>query len=260
MLAYEIYYVDIITFVYKMCLFFPHNVQVHSEFCPQNESSVLLSAHESMCSLQYFVDTMLIHWCFLWTKAIQCFKVDRGFTAMSSQVHELTEVLLRCRLRSMNWRRFYCDVVSGPWTDGGFTAMSSQVHELTEVLLRCRLRSMNWLRFYCNVVWGPWIDGGFTAMSSQVHELTEVLLRCCLRSMNWRRFYCDVVWGPWTDGGFTAMLSEVHELTEVLLRCCLRSMHWRSSSWDAVCDPPYARSQLTGLGSPVLNWLLTNCH
>ena len=56
MLAFEIYYVDIITFVYKMSLFHPHNAQEHSAFCPLNYSSV----HASMCLLQYFMDTMLI--------------------------------------------------------------------------------------------------------------------------------------------------------------------------------------------------------
>ena len=44
---------------YKMSLFCPHNERVHSAFWHWNESSVLLSVHESMCSLPYFVDTML---------------------------------------------------------------------------------------------------------------------------------------------------------------------------------------------------------
>ena len=57
MLAYDIYYMDIINFVYKInkCIkLFDHKI---------------LSVHESVCSLQYFVDTMLIRWCFSWTKA-----------------------------------------------------------------------------------------------------------------------------------------------------------------------------------------------
>ena len=60
MLAYGIYYVDIITFVYKICLFCLHNAQVHSAFCLQNESPVLLPLQGNMCLLQYFVDTMQI--------------------------------------------------------------------------------------------------------------------------------------------------------------------------------------------------------
>ena len=55
MLAYEIYYVGIITFVYKMCLFRPHNAQVHSAFCPRNESSVFLSGEAST----YFLNLRL---------------------------------------------------------------------------------------------------------------------------------------------------------------------------------------------------------
>ena len=68
MLAYDIYYMDLITFVYKMSLFCPHNEQVHSAF-----SHKMLSVHESTSTLQYFVDTMLICWCFSWTKGVTVF-------------------------------------------------------------------------------------------------------------------------------------------------------------------------------------------
>ena len=57
MLAYKIYYVDIITFVYKISLFHPHNAHMHLAFCPRNESSILLSVHEIMCSLHIFLWT-----------------------------------------------------------------------------------------------------------------------------------------------------------------------------------------------------------
>ena len=46
----------------------------HNAFCPQNESSVLLSVHESMCSFQYFVT----QWCLSGTK---------GFTVFNAFVH-----------------------------------------------------------------------------------------------------------------------------------------------------------------------------
>ena len=68
MLANVIYYVDIITYVFKICLFHPHNAQEHSAFCPQIKSSVLHSMHENMCSFQYLMDTMLICWCFFLDK------------------------------------------------------------------------------------------------------------------------------------------------------------------------------------------------
>ena len=62
MLAYDIYYMDIITFVYKMSLFCPHNEQVHSAFCPRNafcaRKYVLTSIFRghNANSLVFFVD------------------------------------------------------------------------------------------------------------------------------------------------------------------------------------------------------------
>ena len=48
MLPYDIYYLDIITFVFNISLFCAHNAQVHLAFCPQNELSLLLSVHGSI--------------------------------------------------------------------------------------------------------------------------------------------------------------------------------------------------------------------
>ena len=56
MLAYDIYYMDIITFVYKMSLFCPHNEQVHSAFCARKYVLASIFCGYNANSLVFFVD------------------------------------------------------------------------------------------------------------------------------------------------------------------------------------------------------------
>lgn len=70
MLAQDIYYVDRkFTFVFEISLFSRQRGPLSTKRKhAQNDSSVLVSVHNGMCSLQYFVNTMLTSFSFSWIK------------------------------------------------------------------------------------------------------------------------------------------------------------------------------------------------